>query len=447
MHKKPPLSALIATICVAQAFIVLPAVSSEGVPPQIVAQPASQGIYYFGSVTFSVNASGEPPPAFQWQFNGVPIVGATNATLTLSNVTYQQDGSYSVVASNSYGQIASTTALLRVYTQPIFAHPADQTPTLGELARFEIRAEGISPTNYQWQFNGVDIPGATFSVLTITNARPLDVGGYRVTLLGRGGYLTSQEARLSLVPANPVRFSGRSLTFDAGNTREVVVSFQWRRSEHNVSGATNSTLTLASPQIADSGDYSVVVQFPTGAVVYAVARLTVLPRPPPGRVIAWGANNFGQTNLPADSCDTIAIAAGDNFGLGLKADGTLFGWGYPYCGATSIPESVKEVVGVAAGPNYSMALREDGTVAVWGNCSCTACFFPILRNVVGISPGAYALKNDGTVEFWAGPPVPNGLTGVVAVAAGTEHGLALKNDGTVVAWGNNIRGEASVPNG
>ena len=34
-----------------------------------------------------------------------------------------------------------------------------------------------------------------------------------------------------------------------------------------------------------------------------------------------------------------------------------------------------------------------------------------------------------------------GLTGVVAVAGGSDHSLAVKNDGTVWAWGDNFYGQ------
>ena len=36
---------------------------------------------------------------------------------------------------------------------------------------------------------------------------------------------------------------------------------------------------------------------------------------------------------------------------------------------------------------------------------------------------------------------------MIQVAAGGEHALALKKDGTVVAWGNNVYGQATVPEG
>ncbi len=43
--------------------------------------------------------------------------------------------------------------------------------------------------------------------------------------------------------------------------------------------------------------------------------------------------------------------------------------------------------------------------------------------------------------------LPSGLTGVVAIAVGLNHGLALKSDGTVAAWGLYVSAPATVPNG
>ncbi len=51
----------------------------------------------------------------------------------------------------------------------------------------------------------------------------------------------------------------------------------------------------------------------------------------------------------------------------------------------------------------------------------------------------------GNVEVPEAYNVPDGLTGVVAIAAGGWHSLALKQDGTVVAWGENNQGECDVP--
>ncbi len=44
-------------------------------------------------------------------------------------------------------------------------------------------------------------------------------------------------------------------------------------------------------------------------------------------------------------------------------------------------------------------------------------------------------------------PVPAGLSGVKAIAAGGGHSLALRSDGTVVAWGYNAQGQTAIPAG
>ena len=80
---------------------------------------------------------------------------------------------------------------------------------------------------------------------------------------------------------------------------------------------------------------------------------------------------------------------------------------------------------VALSSNATFALKADGTVSSWGSNSFQALGDPAVAN--------------GDVRTTPGPVA--GLTNVVAVAAGANHGLALKNDGSVWAWGRNIAGE------
>ena len=54
--------------------------------PAITAQPQSQTTTAGSSVTFSVTATGKPAPAYQWDFDGAAISGATSSSLGLTNV-------------------------------------------------------------------------------------------------------------------------------------------------------------------------------------------------------------------------------------------------------------------------------------------------------------------------------------------------------------------------
>jgi hypothetical protein len=84
--------------------------------PSIVTPPQSQTAQAGSNVALPVVASGLPWPAYQWQFNGQSISGATSSTLTLNSVTAANSGGYSVVVSNPYGSVTSATASLAVLT-------------------------------------------------------------------------------------------------------------------------------------------------------------------------------------------------------------------------------------------------------------------------------------------------------------------------------------------
>jgi len=162
-----------------------------------------------------------------------------------------------------------------------------------------------------------------------------------------------------------------------------------------------------------------------------------------GTVSVWGNGSSGSTNLPAGLSNVAAVAAGENFGLALKGDGTVIGWGGQ--NGEGVPPLVSDAAAIAAGLAYGLILRSNGTVIAWGwNLYGITNVPPGLSNVVAIAAGGYhgtALKNDGTVVVWGGQDSgvqpPPGLTNVVAISAGLWHTLAVKQDGTVVTWGYN----------
>lgn len=86
--------------------------------PTILPQPSDQTVIEGGAAQFSVTASGSPVLAYQWQFNGTNIPGATNATLQLTYIQTNQAGAYSVVVFNPLynppGETISSNAFLTV---------------------------------------------------------------------------------------------------------------------------------------------------------------------------------------------------------------------------------------------------------------------------------------------------------------------------------------------
>ena len=173
-------------------------------------------------------------------------------------------------------------------------------------------------------------------------------------------------------------------------------------------------------------------------------------------VVAWGYNNYGQTNVPPGLSNVVAVAAGYYHNVALRADGSVAAWGYNSYGQTNVPPGLCNVVAVAAGESHSVALRADGSVAAWGDNYYGQTNVPLgLSNVVAVAAGRYhslALRVDGTLAAWGynghgETNVPSGLSNVVAVAAGYSHNVVLRADGTVAAWGNNDDGKTNIPSG
>lgn len=183
----------------------------------------------------------------------------------------------------------------------------------------------------------------------------------------------------------------------------------------------------------------------------AVAKFYRVARLPHGFADGWGV---GLGNVPAGLTNMVAVAAGGRDGfnatpfthsLALRCDGTVAAWGANYFGQTNVPTNLVAVVAVAAGGRHSLALKEDGTITVWGDNSLgQVTNAPAnLTNVVDVKAGLWhslALKADGTVAVWGdlfnvSNAVPVGLSNVIAIAAGPRHCLALRSDRTVVGWG------------
>ena len=175
-----------------------------------------------------------------------------------------------------------------------------------------------------------------------------------------------------------------------------------------------------------------------------------------GTAAGWGYNGNGQTAVPNGLDGIAAIAAGGNHAVALKTDGTVTAWGDNTYGQTAIPAGIGGVTAVAAGGSFTLALKDDSTVLAWGDNSRGQRTVPGgLAGVSRIAAGsahALALKTDGTVTAWGDntygqATVPAGLAGVIAVTAGYNHSLALKADGSIVAWGANNKGQVTVPAG
>jgi alpha-tubulin suppressor-like RCC1 family protein len=381
------------------------AVSSNAVlsvltsPPIILTQPSNTLVLSGGSATFAVSVTGPLPFSCQWQFNGTNIINATNATLTLTNLTWPNNGAYAVIVSNSYGSVTSSNAVLTLPRSLVVA----------------------------WGNNGY---GQTNVPSTLSNAVGIAAGYENSLALKTDGTVSGWGNNGWQQTAPPTGLSNVvAIATGGGSAYPFSLAL---KSDGTVAGWGSNAGKQSSP--------------PTGltnVVAIAAGQLHGLALRDDGRVTAWGGNSYGQTNVPTTLTNAVSISAGLNYCMALGNNGVLTAWGDNTYGQTNIPFGLTIVTAIASGWYHCLALRNDGSITAWGNNNYQQTNVPAgLSNVIAIAAGQYhslAVKNDGTVVAWGQNTyrqtnVPAGLNHVVSVAGGADHSLALIQDGPPVIF-------------
>jgi len=173
-----------------------------------------------------------------------------------------------------------------------------------------------------------------------------------------------------------------------------------------------------------------------------------------GSIAAWGRNDANQCNVPEPNTGFVSVAGGDSHSLGLKADGSIVAWGYNLYGQCDVPEPNAGFIAVAGGGHHSLGLKADGSIVAWGWNFYGQCNVPEPNEdfiaVAGGNRHTLGLKAAGPIAAWGqnnegqcNVPLPN--EDFIAVAGGVYHSLGLKADGSIVAWGLNNYGQCTVP--
>jgi alpha-tubulin suppressor-like RCC1 family protein len=454
--------------------------------PMVSKQPLSVTVQEGQSAVFEAAASGFPTPTVQWEAStdggaswGV-VEGATSPQLTIAGATTSDSGEqFRAVFRNAAGEATSTVATLTVRAAPaVTRQPQGAIVEEGQSATFEALASGSPAPTVQWELstNGgvswVIVEGATSSQLTIASAKLSESARqYRATFTNVVGKATTVAATLTVATFHynavawgqnlfrqlgdgttnafsyvPVTVSGlhfvaavaaggrHSLALIAGGTVDAWGDNEYDQLGSGPGGVATSNVAVAVPGL-------------TGVKAISAGANHSLALLANGTVMAWGDDESGQLGIGSTKESEVptavkgltgvkAISAGANHSLALLSSGTVMAWGENESGqlgtgnlkSSSVPVAVKGLTGVSAisaGSNFSLALLSNGTVEAWGN-------------------DEYGQLANGSIgeESLSDVPVQVGtLTGVTAVAAGAQHGLALMGDHTVVAWGEDGSGE------
>jgi hypothetical protein len=145
------------------------------VPPALAIQPQDQAVPFGETASFWASATGTPPFAYQWNYGGSPLAGATNQTLLVTSAT-NTAGLYSVTVSNNAGSVVSSSAVLNLLPSAA--------------------CDGLPPGAISWwpsDGSGVDIVG--------TNRAVVYPGYYGAGKVGQAFDLTRADVRAPNSPS------------------------------------------------------------------------------------------------------------------------------------------------------------------------------------------------------------------------------------------------------
>ena len=274
--------------------------------PNISSQPKDLAIGIGRTATFGMTAQGSTNLAYFWLKEGSPLAdggnisGAQSNSLSITDISTNDVGTYSVIVSNFLGTAISSNASLSVILPPsILTSPTSLITSTGLMAQFTVTADGTQPLAYRWLKNNLTITNALkytgfrSNVLTALNLLTNDGGNYSVVVTNPAGAVTSAVATLGVLL--PPKFSQQATNrFTKVGTNSIFVStvsgtgpfsYQWFKNNTpladggNIFGANSNILRVAVLNTNDSGAYSLFVTNLIASATSSNAVLTVLVKP------------------------------------------------------------------------------------------------------------------------------------------------------------------------
>lgn len=142
-----------------------------------------------------------------WGLNFYGALGDNTASDRHVPIAVNRD---SLAPGEQFTRVASGAAALHTLglvatpiPPAITAQPQSITVAAGALGVLQVIPSGIGPFSYQWEKDGVTIPGATNDTYSIASAQPWHIGNYTVTVTDAAGQMVvSDSAGVSLTGVN-----------------------------------------------------------------------------------------------------------------------------------------------------------------------------------------------------------------------------------------------------
>ncbi len=261
---------------------------------------------YSGTVRFTSSDAAAVLPPESALTNGTKTFSVSLGTVGVQSITATDTQAPSITGTTGPVTVNKTAA------PSIGVAPVSMSANLGANAVFWVLASGTQ-LQYQWNFNGTPIPGATSPILQDVSAVAASAGAYTVTITNLNGSVTSAAATLTVNTnnsGNPIAFvtqpvsqtvaGGSTVAFSASTGLKsgamtaraanlvqggMVVTYQWFRNGVAINGATDPILVLGDAVPGYDGLFTCVAISSAGSVMSDAATLNVLAGASPGRLI------------------------------------------------------------------------------------------------------------------------------------------------------------------
>ncbi|MGA2889654.1 MAG: immunoglobulin domain-containing protein [Terracidiphilus sp.] len=256
--------------------------------PVILTQPQSTTVTVGQTATFSVTATGNPAPTYQWSKNGTAIVGATAASYTTPATVATDNGAlFSVIVTNTVGSVTSSNATLTVNASSTCA--AVPSAPIGLTAT----AASSSAINLSWT--------------VVTPPTNCTISSYSVYGSTTSGFTPSSSSLITITSA--ATYSNTGLT--ASTTYHYVVEATDLDGTSLASVQASATTTASAP----ATDFALAVAPASLAVTAGSSGTETVTVTPENGFSSNSTISFTCSGLPADatcSFAPIAVTAAGN---------------------------------------------------------------------------------------------------------------------------------------
>ncbi|XP_065070051.1 receptor-type tyrosine-protein phosphatase S-like isoform X2 [Rhopilema esculentum] len=236
------------------------------------------------SLKLSCDADGVPAPTFQWKKDGSVLHDSSKTkytesgkSLTISNLTRNDTGSYVCMASNGWIAVSNAATVTVNYIDPIALNTSSTSIVLNETSSFfvECTANSNPTAAYSWTNKAGTVVSST-SVLSISSVNRNHNGSYTCTATNNAGLTVSKSLTLDVRYIDAIAFNTSSTSIVLNETSSFFVectansnptaAYSWTNKAGTVVSST-SVLSISSVNRSQNGSYTCTATNSAGLIV------------------------------------------------------------------------------------------------------------------------------------------------------------------------------------